>query len=111
MLALTQESCTKYYKDLKDDGILLADADAVTEYPEIKSKIYKVPIISIAKDEVGRIMVANIVALGIIAEITNIVSIDALESAILSRVPKGTEKLNVQALKIGRETGKNLLAA
>jgi len=111
LLALTQESCKKYYKELKDDGILLADSDAVTEYPDIKSKIYKVPIISLTKDEVGRVMVANIVALGIIAELTKIVSIDALESAILSRVPKGTEKLNLQALKIGRKTGANLLAA
>ena len=110
LLALTQESCARYHKDLKDDGILLADSDAVKEYPDIKSKIYKVPIISIAKDEVGRVMVANIVALGIIAELTNIVSIDALESAILSRVPKGTEKINLQALKAGIDTGKKLLA-
>jgi len=55
-------------------------------------------------------MVANIVALGIIAEITNIVTVDALESAVLSRVPKGTEQLNLQALKIGRDYGKKLLS-
>ena len=111
LLALTQESCKKYHKDLKDDGILLADSDAVTEYPKIKAKIYKVPIIEIAKNEVGRVVVANIVALGIIAELTNIVSIDALESAVLSRVPKGTEQFNLQALKTGRDAGKKLLEA
>jgi 2-oxoglutarate ferredoxin oxidoreductase subunit gamma len=109
LLALTQESCNRYYKDLKENGILLVDADAVTDIPTIKAKIYKIPIIAIAKNEIGRIMVANIIALGIIAEITNIVSVDALESAVLSRVPKGTEQLNLQALKIGRDYGKKLL--
>jgi len=110
LLALTQESCNRYYKDLKENGILLVDSEAVTDLPRIKAKVYQVPIISLAKNEVGRMMVANIVALGIIAEITNIVTVDALESAVLSRVPKGTEQLNLQALKIGRDYGKKLLS-
>lgn len=110
LLAFTQESCRRYYHDLKDDGILLVDSDAVTELPKGKFKIYKVPIIEIAREQVGRIMVANIVALGIIASLTKIVSEEALESAILSRVPKGTEQLNLKAFKIGLETGKKLLS-
>jgi 2-oxoglutarate ferredoxin oxidoreductase subunit gamma len=110
LLALTQESCNRYHEGLKDDGILLVDSGSVQELPDIKAKIYKVPIIEIARDEVGRVMVANIVALGIISELKNIVSIDALESAVLSRVPKGTEELNLKALKIGREKGKQLIS-
>lgn len=108
LLALTQESCDRYHQDLKDDGILLVDSESVHTCPEGKFKIYRVPIINIARDKVGRVMVANIVALGIIAELTKIVSNDALEAAILSRVPKGTEKLNLEAFKTGAETGKNI---
>jgi 2-oxoglutarate ferredoxin oxidoreductase subunit gamma len=110
LLAFTQESCNRYWKDLKDNGILLIDSDHVTELPEGKFKIIKVPIIETARKEIGKIMVANIVALGIIASLVNVVSLEALEEAILSRVPKGTEKLNLKAFKVGLETGKELLA-
>ncbi len=109
LLALTQEACNRYSKDLKDDGILLVDSDAVKSCPSLKAKTYRVPIIELARDKVGRVMVANIVALGIINEITHIVSMDALEAAVLSRVPKGTEEMNLKALKVGREQGKKLI--
>ncbi|OQX95474.1 2-oxoglutarate ferredoxin oxidoreductase subunit gamma, partial [candidate division KSB1 bacterium 4572_119] len=111
LLALTQESCERYSNDLKEDGILLIDSEAVKSKPELKSKIFSLPIIEIARNEVGRVMVANIVALGVIAELTKIVSIEALESAILSRVPKGTEEMNLKALKVGRNEGAKLLSA
>ncbi|MCU0643299.1 MAG: 2-oxoacid:acceptor oxidoreductase family protein [bacterium] len=110
LLALTQESCTKYSKDLKATGILLVDSDAVTECPEGKFKIYRVPIIESARTKLGRVVVANIVALGAIIELTKIVSMDAIESAILARVPKGTERINKEAFQLGVELGKELLA-
>lgn len=110
LLALTQESANRYSKDVKDTGILLVDSDAVKELPQGKFKIYSVPILTIAREKVGRVMVANIVALGIIIELTKIVSIEAIESAILARVPKGTEKLNLQAFKTGIETAAGFLA-
>lgn len=110
LLALTQESCNKYSKDLKDTGILLVDSDAVTECPEGKFKIHRVPIIESARTKIGRVVVANIVALGVIIELTKIVSYDAIESAILARVPKGTEKINKEAFQLGIDIGKELLA-
>lgn len=108
LLALTQESCNKYWKDLKESGILLVDSDAVTKIPEGRFKTYKVPISEIARTRVGRVVVANIVALGIIAQLSKIVSVDALESAVLSRVPKGTEELNLRAFKTGMEVAESL---
>jgi len=109
LLAFTQEACTKYHGDLKDDGILLIDSDYVTRVPEGKFKVYKLPIIEAARSEVGKIIVANIVALGIIASLVNVISVDAVEKAILSRVPKGTENLNKKAFKLGLEMGKKLM--
>ena len=46
-------------------------------------------------------MVANIVALGCIYELTKVVNQESLEKAVLNRVPKGTEKLNKSALEEG----------
>lgn len=108
LLALAQESCNKYAKDLKDSGILLVDSGAVTRVPEGRYRIYRVPITEIARSQLGKAVVANIVALGIIAQLSNIVSVEALESAVLARVPKGTEELNLKAFRSGMEAATQL---
>jgi 2-oxoglutarate ferredoxin oxidoreductase subunit gamma len=110
LLALTQESCDRYYKDLKENGILLIDQDAVLTVPDGPYRVFKVPIIQIARDRVGRALVANIVALGMIAGIANIVSEKAVRAAIEARVPKGTEELNLKAFETGLEQAKMMMA-
>jgi 2-oxoglutarate ferredoxin oxidoreductase subunit gamma len=106
MLALTQEACTKYYKDIKSTGTLLVDEDFVKEIPKGSFKVVRLPIIRTASEEIGKAFVANIVAIGAIAAITGQVSIGAVEKAVLSRVPKGTEDLNKRALMAGYELAK-----
>ncbi len=103
LLTLTQESCDKYSPDLKDGGIILADSRMVTKLPEGDYKVYHLPIIDTAKEKVGKVFVANIVALGAIAGLIDSVSYESVEKAVLSRVPKGTEELNKRALKLGHE--------
>jgi 2-oxoglutarate ferredoxin oxidoreductase subunit gamma len=103
LLTLTQESCDKYSPDLKDGGIILADSRMVTKLPEGNYKVYHLPIIDTAKEKVGKVFVANIVALGAIAGLMDDVSFESVEKAVLSRVPKGTEELNKRALKLGHE--------
>jgi len=109
LLALTQESCDKYWNDLKDDGILLIDSEYVKNIPEGKFKVYGCEITKIASEKIGRTLVANIVALGIIIHLTKIISNDAVEQAILARVPRGTEELNLKAFRIGLEEAKKVL--
>lgn len=105
-LSLTQESCNKYYKDLKPDGTLLVDTDFVQEIPKGSFKVVKLPIIRTASEEIGKAFVANIVALGAITALTGKVKIESVEKAVLSRVPKGTEELNKKALMAGYELAK-----
>jgi 2-oxoglutarate ferredoxin oxidoreductase subunit gamma len=106
LLAMTQEACDKYRKDLKENGILLIDSRFVVNPPQGSFRVIDLPITEIAEREVGRDIVANIVALGAIVELTKVVSVQALESAILSRVPKGTESLNLRAYRAGREAAR-----
>jgi 2-oxoglutarate ferredoxin oxidoreductase subunit gamma len=108
LLALTQESVNKYHADLKDDGILLVDSDACSDIPEGNFKVYRVPIIEIAREKVGKVLVANIVSLGVITELAKVVTREAVEAAILARVPKGTEELNLSAFKAGVEAAQEL---
>jgi len=100
VLALTQKAFDKYGEGLADDGILLVD-ETIDIGAYDKSKVVSVPILQTAKEEVGKIIVANIVALGAILKLTGVVSEEALLEAILARVPKGTEKLNRAALEAG----------
>lgn len=101
LLALTQEACDKYSKDLKEGGILLVDSDLVKKPPKGKFTLVRFPIINTAKNEVGRTIVANIVALGAMVALTGIVSRDSAEKAVLSRVPAAFTDLNRKAFRAG----------
>ena len=74
LLALTQEACDRYVGDLKPSGILLVDSGAVTRVPEGFERTWRAPIIERAREDVGRAIVANIVALGIITRAAAVVS-------------------------------------
>jgi len=99
LLAMNQKSCDDYYMDLKPDGILIVDSTFVKQLPTPRA--YQIPFTRIARDKLKREMVANIVALGSISKLAPIVSSKAIETAVLARVPKGTERLNRDALKAG----------
>ena len=102
LLALTQKSYEQYNVGLKDDGIMILDS-SVNVKNTGNVKVYSVPIMETAANELKKPMVTNIVALGAVVEITGIVSKKSLEEAVLSRVPKGTEDLNKKALQRGYE--------
>ena len=101
LLALTQEACDKYSGDLKPGGSLLVDADAVKRLPEGEFRVFRAPIIEGAREKIGREIVANIVALGIITRIAGVVTEESVREAILTRVPKGTEEINLKAFELG----------
>ena len=104
LLAMNQKSCDEFYPDLKSDGLLIVDSTFVTQLPTPKA--YQVPFTRIAREKFKREVVANIIALGALTQLTPMVSPKAVESAVLARVPKGTEKLNRDALKAGMAAAK-----
>ncbi len=108
MLAMTQEACTKYHGDVKEGGILLIDSDEVKVEPKGKFRLLRFPIINTAREELGKTIVANIISLGMITELTGVVTHEAIEKAVLSRVPPAFLELNKKALQIGFEKAKTL---
>ena len=106
LLAMNQKSCDDYYMDLKPNGILIVDSTFVNQVPIPRA--YQIPFTRIARDKFKREMVANIIALGAISKLTPIVSAKAIEAAVLARVPKGTEKLNRDALRAGMSAAKKI---
>jgi 2-oxoglutarate ferredoxin oxidoreductase subunit gamma len=104
LLAMNQRSCDEFYPDLKPDGLLIVDSTFVTQVPN--QKAFQVPFTRIAREKFKREVVANIIALGALALLSPVVSAKAVESAVLARVPRGTEKLNRDALRAGMEAAK-----
>lgn len=103
LLALTQQSFNGYLKDVVEEGTVLYDFDRVKEVTKGNYKLVGLPIITTATNGIGKTMVANIVSLGAIVELTSVVSKDAIEKALLARAPRGTEELNKKALYAGYE--------
>ncbi|MEW6522557.1 MAG: 2-oxoacid:acceptor oxidoreductase family protein [Bacillota bacterium] len=103
LLCLTQEACRRYARDLAPGGLLIVDSTLVKEVPGVDGRVVSVPIARVAREELGREIVANIVALGVINGLTQVVSPAALETAVLARVPRGTADLNRRALARGTE--------
>ena len=108
-LAMTQESADKYANGIKKGGILLLDSDFVKKDPQGDFKIYKMQITRTAKEELGREIVANVVALGAMVALTGVVSREAGETAVLAKVPEAFVDLNKKAYALGFEKGKALL--
>ncbi len=104
LLCMNQKSCDEYYLDLKKDGLLIVDSSLVHQVPT--NQAYQIPFTRLAKEELGKAFVANIIAIGAIAQISKIVKIPSLTEAVLKRVPPWSAELNKKALSIGIEEGK-----
>jgi len=107
LLALTQVALDKYVNTIKKGGTLIIDSRLKYGHRD-DVRIISLPIIDVAKEELKKPMVANIVALGIINKFAKLVSDEALKEAVLNRVPRGTEELNERALKVGYELMENI---
>ena len=108
-LAMTQESADKYAVGIKDGGLLLLDDDFVKNNPEGNFTVYRLPIMRMAKEDIGREIVANVIALGAVIGLTNVVSKEAGEEAVMRRVPPAFKELNQKAFNLGYEKGKALM--
>jgi 2-oxoglutarate ferredoxin oxidoreductase subunit gamma len=105
---MSQQGFEKYGADAPDAAMMLVDSDLVHSRPSCTC--YEIPTTSEAKSGLGRVIVANIVMLGALVAITGVVSREAIEKAVLDSVPKGTEELNVKALRRGFEMGEKEVA-
>lgn len=109
LFAFNQLSAARFAPRLKNGGMVIYDSTFVTDPPAVEGKVYQLPITRIAREQVGREIVANIVALGAITVLSSVVSREAVTRAVLGRVPVGTEEINQRALQAGFEAAYMLL--
>ncbi len=99
VLALSQEAYDKFARTARPGGLLVVDEDGVRTGPDFAG--IKVPITRIANETTGKAITANTVALGVLVGLTNLVSHEAIEKAVIARAPKGTAEMNRKALEAG----------
>ena len=104
MVVLSQLACDKYSSDLKPEGRLVVETDLVTNVPlELQGRSQGARFTAIAEEVVARAIAANMVALGYLVGLTEVVSRQHLEQAIAESVPKGTDAANLQACARGMD--------
>jgi 2-oxoglutarate ferredoxin oxidoreductase subunit gamma len=99
LVVMSQEACDKYASALKKNGLLIVDEEKVGRVPT--SRAVKAPITRLALQATGKTITSNVVALGVLVGLTQVVTREAIEKAVTDRAPKGTEDMNRAALAAG----------
>jgi 2-oxoglutarate ferredoxin oxidoreductase subunit gamma len=118
LLAMNQMACDDSASNLKPNGLLVVDSYLVTQVSYTRT--VRIPFTQIAREKCGREQMANILALGALSVLipsipsgAGVVSQEAMEAAVMDRIPKGTEKLNrlafEEGIKAAVEMQKNLV--
>ena len=107
LVLMSQDAFTQFLPQLKPGGLVLYESDLVDPRGALPAGVRSagVPATRFA-EELGRRLVLNIVMVGFFAGVTGLVPIQAVERAVLDSVPKGTEDLNMKALRKGYDYGR-----
>nr|WP_211437142.1 2-oxoacid:acceptor oxidoreductase family protein [Campylobacter curvus] len=103
MLATAQNSYNLFKDGVKDGGVIVVEPNLVSPSDEDKKRwnIYEIPIISIAKDEVGNVITQSVVALGVAVTMSECMDVDAVKNEMLSSVPPKVREANEKAYELG----------
>ncbi len=112
MLSVAQISYDQFKGGVKEGGIIVVDPNLVhpTDEDRAKWKIYEIPIIEIAKKEVGNVVTQSVVALAIALEMTHVMDADKVLETMKSKVPPKVLDANLKAWELGTSYAKRALA-
>ena len=79
----------------------------VSETPTGIERVFRVPATSLSRNSLKAPVVANMIMLGALWQATGIVSREALEKAIAGAVPRGKDKINLEAFALGARAVEN----
>lgn len=106
LLAMNQASYDAYHANIRPEGLIVVDESSVSQVSP--GRVVAIPFTRIARKELGREVVANMVALGAVGYFSKAVSQKNLEAALTARMPKGTKDLNLKALRAGIKAAKKV---
>jgi 2-oxoglutarate ferredoxin oxidoreductase subunit gamma len=105
MLSVADVSYQSFKKGVKEGGIIVIDPNLVhpTDEDRKKYKVYEIPIITIAKEEVGNVITQSVIALAIANTMTGVLDEQALIDTMLSKVPPKVHEANKLAYELGKK--------
>ncbi|MBE3021362.1 2-oxoacid:acceptor oxidoreductase family protein [Campylobacter sp. 7477a] len=111
MLATAQKSYDLFKDGVKEGGIIVVEPNLVKPSQDDlkKWKIYEIPIISIAKDEVGNVITQSVVALGVAVQMSGCLDNKLVKASMLSHVPKKVQEANAKAYDLGIKYAKEVM--
>jgi 2-oxoglutarate ferredoxin oxidoreductase subunit gamma len=105
LLAMSQEACDRFLKDTKGDGLIIVDSTWVKNVSSTPCRVYSLPLTKVAHDLTGKAIVANVLGLGVLVSLTQVVSAEAIEKAVSKNVTQQNLEMNLRALHNGFEIG------
>lgn len=107
LICLSQKACDAYYGALIENGLLIVDSTNVSVVPT--SRAIEIPMTMMAVEECGTKVVTNMVALGVLCGISDLVTFEALKSAVSSTMRSDLVSMNIKALDLGYRVARNVL--
>ena len=101
LIAQAQDSIERFADTVKPGGLLIVDADMVHKVPTSFDTVYAIPGTSIARNQIRTPITANIIMLGALCKVSNILERQPLEKAIANSVPEGKQEMNLKAFDMG----------
>jgi 2-oxoglutarate ferredoxin oxidoreductase subunit gamma len=107
LIVMSPDAYTQFAPQLKSGGVLLYENELINVDDRLPAgvKAFGIPATRLA-EELGRRLVLNIVMTGFFTGVTGLVSSEAMEKAVKTSVPRGTEDLNLRAFRKGYEYGR-----
>ncbi|BCX79529.1 2-oxoacid:acceptor oxidoreductase family protein [Campylobacter sp. 19-13652] len=111
MLATAQISYEQFKDGVKEGGIIVIEPNLVRASEEDRKRwrIYEIPIITIAKEEVGNVITQSVVALGVAVGMSGCIDEAAVRDEMLSTVPEKVKAANEKAYVLGLKYAKELM--
>ncbi len=112
MLSVAQVSYDLFKNGVSKGGIIVVDPNLVKPTDEDRKnwKIYEIPIITIAKEEVGNVITQSVVALAIANTMMKPLEKDVLVETMLSKVPSKVHEANKKAYELGEKYATEAMA-
>ena len=105
MLSVADKSFQLFINGVRKGGTIVIEPNLVFPSDEDRQNwnIVEIPIITIAKEEVGNVITQSVVALAIANTYTNALPEDLLVETMLSKVPAKVHEVNKKAYELGKK--------
>ncbi len=105
MLSVAQVSYNSFKGGVSEGGTIVIEPNLITPTEEDRKKwnIVEIPIITIAKEEVGNVITQSVIALAIANTYMKAIDKETLVKTMLSKVPAKVHELNLKAYELGEK--------